>query len=60
MQQATRRALRATEVADDEIMAMRTLERMLLEAAIRLRRGRQDLVAVRDRVYERTLREERR
>ena len=60
MQQATRRALSATEDADDEIMAMRTLERMLLEAAIRLRRGRQDLVAVRDRVYERVLREERR
>jgi hypothetical protein len=53
MQEAVRSALRATEDEDDEIMTIRAMERMLLEGAIRLRRGRQELVAARDRKLRR-------
>ena len=63
MQRAERRALSATEVADERIMAMRAVERRtrdLVKAVLDLRRVCQGEQADRDRQYERVLREERR
>ena len=61
MLHAIRRALSATEAADERIMAMRELERCakrLFKAGMELRRVCQTEEADRDRKYQRVLREE--
>jgi hypothetical protein len=61
MEQAVKRALSATEQADKRIMAMRAVERRtreLVKAVLDMRRVCQSEEAVRDRVYERALRED--